>query len=96
MTGKDERVQNKQYIHLSTKANLVITGFLLLFFLISGYALFEILTDMFRGNAQVRGQEITALFAKINSLPLSRMDYYSLENNTKELIKNPEILFAED
>lgn len=95
MTGKDEWVQKKQYIHLSTKANLVITGFLLVFFLISGYALFEILTDMFRGNAKVRGQEITALFAKINSLPLSRMDYYSLENNTKELIKNPEILFAE-
>jgi len=53
------------------------------------------LSNILLKEAKVNGSNISTLFAKINSSPLKRMDYYAIENNTKEILKTPNISYAE-
>ncbi|MEW6261715.1 MAG: ATP-binding protein [Thermodesulfobacteriota bacterium] len=60
----------------------------------AGIFLTNLYTEMLIESTKEKGKQITILFAKINSNPLERMNYYALENNTKELLNNEDILAA--
>lgn len=87
--------KKKKNIKLSLKTALIIASILFSFMSVASYIMTQRITSIMLDEAKQRSEDISILFAKINSLPLSRMDYYALENNTRELLKNNDILLAE-
>ena len=82
-------------MHLSGKINLIIVLGLSIFFFIGSVFIIQIIHNSMIEEAKLSGKNISAMFANLNSLHLFRMDYYSLENNVKELTANENIVYAE-
>ncbi|MCP4629672.1 MAG: hypothetical protein GY850_40125, partial [bacterium] len=82
LPNEDDSIPAGKYTRLTTKVTIIIVCILLVLLLPAGFFLVNLYTEMLIESARDKGKNITALFAKINSHPLERMDFYSLENNT--------------
>ena len=88
-------MKNKKYFPLAVKINFFILVILVLVFTVLYNVVIRNVSNTLYTNAQKNGNDICSLFAKINRNPLQRMDYYSIENNTKEILKNTNIIWAQ-
>lgn len=79
---------------VTLKVNLIIIGILSVFLLLANLVLSRIIARVLEDDALRRCEVVTRLFAEINRLPLERMDYFTLENNTRELLKSEDIVQA--
>jgi len=83
------------FISLSLKINLLIFFILLLFLAFPLLFLVNNIEKELFADYDRHGKEIGVLFSKINTLALWRTDYFTLINNSKELLNNQDIAKAE-
>ena len=84
-----------EHLRLSAKINSVYAVVVLLLFSTFNYFIISNIKKMTRKNAEKSYREITVLFARLNSQPLERASYFMLDNNTRELMKRPNVLSVE-
>lgn len=80
---------------LSMKSNLLLSSVLCVFLIAGSFIIVEFVSMMLVKEAEKRANETADFFSKINSIPLQRMDYYAIETNKNELMKNEDIVFAD-
>ncbi|MCP4159393.1 MAG: response regulator, partial [Deltaproteobacteria bacterium] len=85
----------KLYLKLTTKISLIILTILIILMTISSIIIVNISSSILTKEAKERLDETAVFYSKINSMPLFRLDYYALENNTKELLSDEDIIYAE-
>lgn len=67
----------------------------LLLFSISNYFIIVHTKNVIYENARKSYSEVTTLFVRLNSQPLERASYFLLESNTIEIMKRPNVMYAE-
>ncbi len=80
---------------LLTKINITITLFVTSFVFVLGVIIVHLISEELLTESKYRANELSELFAKINTLPLMKNDAYTMLNNTQEIIKNKHICYAE-
>jgi PAS domain S-box-containing protein len=91
---KAEPFRNRRW-KLSMKSNLLLSSVLCVFLIAGSFIIVEFVSMMLVKEAVRRADETADFFSKINSVPLQRMDYYAIETNKNELMKNEDIVFAD-
>ncbi len=80
---------------LSSKIALVISITLVLMLIIINFFFMRLFSRLLMDSQESKAREITRMFSKINTPPLIRNDYYTLEQNVIELQKNRDIVSAQ-
>ncbi|PID26407.1 MAG: hypothetical protein CR982_10490 [Candidatus Cloacimonadota bacterium] len=80
---------------MSTKISLVMVSIILSISTIIGFVTIQKSSELLLGYTNNIVDDIANLFVKMNTLPLSRGDYYSLENHTKKLLNNDNFVLVE-
>ncbi len=83
------------HLNLSAKINIVYAVLIVVLFSVSNYMIIVRTKAVTLSNAKNSYKEVTVLFARLNSEPLERASYYLLETNTLEIMKRPNVIFAE-
>lgn len=79
---------------LSSKISLFLSLTLFFMLLILNFFIIDHNISFLLDNAKEMNNELTEMFAKINSSPLARRDFYALEKNVIELQRDDNVLFA--
>ena len=80
-------IKKKNFLSLSSKINPVVIGILIIFVMVPLLFSVSYITKLLIDTAATKGNDITLLFAQINTDAVKRMDYSLLGNNAMELLK---------
>lgn len=90
-----ERYRALKDRNLTQKTNFLLITILIVAFTVISLFTIVYVRGLLRQQTEKRAGEIAFYYAKINTLPLLRKDYFAVESNTIELLKNEDIVFAE-
>lgn len=80
---------------LSSKIAIIMALTLFIMLIILNFLILNIFKSSLLDSAYQKGQDLTAMFTKMNRSALIRSDYFSLEQSVKELQSKENILFAQ-